>query len=55
MFPNSRAMTAAMRQDKFEWGVVEMPEGLFGKKTWLFWNPYLIGAKTPRPGKRGQC
>ncbi len=36
-------------------GGVEMPEGPVGKKTWLFWNPYLICAKTPHPRKRGQC
>ncbi len=49
MFPNGRSMTSAMRQDKFDWGVVEMPEGPGGKKTWLFWGPYLISAKTQHP------
>ena len=32
-----------------------MPEGSVGKKTRLFWNPYLINAKTPHTRKRGQC
>ncbi len=49
MFPNGREMTAAMRQDRFDWGVVEMPEGPVGKKTWLFWDPYLISATTQHP------
>ena len=49
MFPNGRWMTPAMRQDKFDWGVVEMPQGPGGKKTWLFWGPYLISAKTKYP------
>jgi multiple sugar transport system substrate-binding protein len=49
MFPNGRWMTPSMRQDKFDWGVVEMPEGPAGKKTWLFWGPYLISAKTKYP------
>ncbi len=54
MFPNGRWMTSRMRQDKFDWGVVEMPEGPAGKKTWLFWNPYLISAKTPYPQQAWQ-
>lgn len=49
MFPNGRWMTSSMRQDKFDWGVVEMPEGPVGKKTWLFWGPYLISARTKYP------
>ncbi len=49
MFPNGRWMTPRMRQDQFDWGVVEMPEGPVGKKTWLFWGPYLISAQTQHP------
>ena len=49
MFPSGRWMTPRVRQDTFDWAVVEMPEGPGGKKTWLFWNPYLISAKTHHP------
>ncbi len=50
MFPNGRWMTPSDRtNDKFDWGVVEMPEGPGGKKTWLFWGPYVINAKTQYP------
>jgi len=50
MLPNGRWMTPAMRQNaKFDWGVVEMPEGPGGKATWLFWGPYVINAKTRYP------
>ena len=49
MFPNGRWMTSRMRQAKFDWGVVEMPEGPAGKETWLFWNPYLVSSKTRYP------
>jgi multiple sugar transport system substrate-binding protein len=49
MFPNGRSMTPRMRQDQFDWGVVEMPEGPVGKKTWLFWGPYLVSARTQHP------
>ena len=49
MFPNGRWMTPSMRQDKFDWGVVEMPEGPVGNRTWLFWGPYLISAGTKYP------
>jgi multiple sugar transport system substrate-binding protein len=50
MFPNGRWMTPSARQnDKFDWGVVEMPEGPGGKKTWLFWGPYVVSAKTKYP------
>jgi multiple sugar transport system substrate-binding protein len=49
MFPNGRWMAPSMRQDKFDWGVVEMPEGPAGKKTWLFWGPYLVSATTKHP------
>ena len=49
MFPNGRWMTPSMRQDKFDWGVVEMPQGPVGNKTWLFWGPYLISAGTKYP------
>lgn len=52
MFPNGRWMTPGMRQNaKFDWGVVEMPEGPGGKKTWLFWGPYVISAKTQYPNQ----
>ena len=47
MFPNGRWMTPSDRaNDKFSWGVVEMPQGPGGKKTWLFWGPYVVNAKT---------
>lgn len=47
MFPNGRWMTPGMRQNaKFNWGVVEMPQGPGGKTTWLFWGPYVVSAKT---------
>lgn len=50
MFPNGRWMTPGMRENaKFDWAVVEMPEGPGGKKTWLFWGPYVISAKTQYP------
>ncbi len=50
MMPNGRWMTPAMRQDKFDWGVVEMPTSPDGKKsTYLFWGPYVISAKTKYP------
>jgi multiple sugar transport system substrate-binding protein len=50
MFPNGRWMTPSDREnDKFKWGVVEMPEGPGGKKTWLFWGPYVVNAKTKYP------
>ncbi len=49
MFPNGRWMTPRMRQDGFDWGVVEMPEGPAGKRTWLFWNAYLINARSQHP------
>ena len=49
MFPNGRWMTPGMRQNaKFDWGVVEMPEGP-AKATWLFWGPYVVSAKTKNP------
>lgn len=50
MFPNGRWMTPGVRQNaKFDWGVVEMPEGPGGDSTWLFWGPYVISAKTANP------
>jgi multiple sugar transport system substrate-binding protein len=50
MFPNGRWMTPSDRQnDKFDWGVVEMPKGPGGNSTWLFWGPYVISAKTKYP------
>ncbi len=50
MLPNGRWMTPAMRENaKFDWGVVEMPEGPGGKATWLFWGPYVVSAKTKYP------
>ena len=50
MFPNGRWMTPGMRENaKFNWGVVEMPEGPGGKTTWLFWGPYVVNAKTKYP------
>ncbi len=50
MFPNGRWMTPSAREnDKFNWGVVEMPEGPGGKKTWLFWGPYVVNASTQYP------
>ncbi len=50
MFPNGRWMTPTMRQNaKFDWAVVEMPEGPGGKMTWLFWGPYVVNAKTKYP------
>ena len=52
MIPNGRWFTPSVRANaKFNWGVVEMPEGPGGKKTWLFWGPYLINAKTKNPDK----
>ncbi len=49
MFPNGRWMTPGMRDNaKFEWGVVEMPEGAV-KSSWLFWGPYVVSAKTKYP------
>jgi multiple sugar transport system substrate-binding protein len=49
MFPNGRWMTPAMRDNaKFDWGVVEMPQGEV-KSTWLFWGPYVVSAKTQYP------
>ena len=50
MFPNGRWFTPSMRENaKFDWGVVEMPEGPGGKSTWLFWGPYVVSAKTKYP------
>ncbi len=49
MFPSDRSLTPSLRQAKFDWGVVEMPEGPVGKRTWLFWDPYLISAGTQHP------
>lgn len=50
MLPNGRWFTPSVRANaKFDWGVVEMPEGPGGKKTWLFWGPYVISAKTKYP------
>jgi multiple sugar transport system substrate-binding protein len=50
MFPNGRWMTPGMRQNaKYNWSVVEMPKGPGGNKTWLFWGPYVISAKTKYP------
>lgn len=50
MFPNGRWMTPSDRSnDKFNWAVVEMPEGPGGKHTWLFWGPYVISGKTKYP------
>ncbi len=50
MFPNGRWMTPAMRQDKFNWSVVEMPTSPDGKKsTYLFWGAYFISAKSKYP------
>jgi multiple sugar transport system substrate-binding protein len=52
MIPNGRWFTPSVRANaKFNWGVVEMPEGPGGKKTWLFWGPYLMNAKTQYPDK----
>lgn len=50
MIPNGRWFTPGVREGaKFDWGVVEMPEGPGGKKTWLFWGPYVVSAKTKYP------
>ena len=50
MFPNGRWMTPSVRQDAFDWGVVEMPQLSADKKsTWLFWGPYVVNAKTKNP------
>jgi multiple sugar transport system substrate-binding protein len=50
MFPNGRWMTPGMRANaKFDWGVVEMPEGTGRKSSWLFWGPYVVSAKTAYP------
>jgi multiple sugar transport system substrate-binding protein len=51
MFPNGRWMTPSDRtNDKFDWGVVEMPVGPNGTKaTWLFWGAYVVNAKTKYP------
>ncbi len=49
MFPNGRWMTPSDRQnDKFDWGVVEMPKGA-KSASWLFWGPYVVSAKTKYP------
>jgi multiple sugar transport system substrate-binding protein len=50
MFPNGRWMTPSAREnDKFDWGVVEMPTGPGGNSTWLFWGPYVVSAKSAHP------
>lgn len=50
MFPNGRWMTPGIRQNaKFDFSVVEMPEGPGGKSTWLFWGAYAVSAKTKSP------
>jgi multiple sugar transport system substrate-binding protein len=50
MFPNGRWMTPSARtSDKFDWAVVEMPEGPGGKDTWLFWGPYVVSAASKNP------
>ena len=50
MFPNGRWMTPSVRQDAFDWGVVEMPQLSADKKsTWLFWGPYVVNAKAKNP------
>jgi multiple sugar transport system substrate-binding protein len=50
MYPNGRWMTPSDRtNDKFNWGVVEMPKGPGGNFTWLFWGPYVVNAKTAYP------
>ena len=50
MMPNGRWMTPSVRQDKFNWGVVEMPTSAEGKKsTYLFWGAYFISAKSKNP------
>lgn len=50
MFPNGRWMTPSAREnDKFEWGVVEMPKGPGGNSSWLFWGPYVVSAKSAHP------
>lgn len=50
MFPNGRWQTPSDRaNDKFDWGVVEMPKGPGGNATWLFWGPYVVSAKSAHP------
>ncbi|MBS3963147.1 MAG: sugar ABC transporter substrate-binding protein [Methylomonas sp.] len=52
MFQNGRWATPGMRANaKFDWDVVEMPQGPDGPGNWLFWGAYVVNANTAQPGK----
>jgi multiple sugar transport system substrate-binding protein len=52
MFPNGRWQVPGDRaNDKFDWGVVEMPTGPGGQSTWLNWGAYIVSAKTKYPAQ----
>ncbi|NTU84626.1 MAG: sugar ABC transporter substrate-binding protein, partial [Chloroflexales bacterium] len=39
---------------KFDWDVVEVPEGPGGAISWLFWGAYVVNATTQHPEEAGQ-
>jgi multiple sugar transport system substrate-binding protein len=53
MFQNGRWATPSVRSSaKFNWDVVELPEGPAKKPgNWLFWGAYVVNAKTAHPAE----
>jgi multiple sugar transport system substrate-binding protein len=52
MFQNGRWGTPGVRQVKFNWDVVELPNGPSGTPgNWLFWGAYAVNAKTQHPAE----
>jgi multiple sugar transport system substrate-binding protein len=52
MFQNGRWATPGIRQVKFNWDVVELPNGPSGTPgNWLFWGSYAVNAKTKHPAE----
>lgn len=50
MFQNGRWATPGARATaKFNWDVVELPDGPAGPSNWLFWGAYVVNAKTEHP------
>jgi len=52
MFQNGRWATPGSRATaKFDWDVVELPDGPAGPSNWLFWGAYVVNAKTANPAE----
>lgn len=50
MFQNGRWATPGVRSNaKFNWDVVELPQGPSSQGNWLFWGAYVVNANTKHP------